>query len=56
MFLPESHPQRIKLAPSPLFTPWRWRHDDQLPDWHYWRMEGLNQIRAALDRYGPNWA
>jgi hypothetical protein len=35
-----------------LFTTWRWRHDDQLPDGHYWRMEGLNQIRAALDRYG----
>jgi hypothetical protein len=39
-----------------LFTTWRWRHDDQLPDGHCWRMEGLNQVRAALDRYGPNWA
>lgn len=39
-----------------LFTTWRWRHDDQLPDGHYWRMEGLNQVRAALDRCGPNWA
>ena len=29
---------------------------DQLPDGHYWKMEGLNQVRAALDRYGPNWA
>ena len=35
-----------------LFTTWRWRHDDQLPDGHYWRMEGLNRVRAALDRYG----
>jgi hypothetical protein len=35
-----------------LFTTWRWRHDDQLPDGHYWRTEGLNQIRSALDRYG----
>jgi hypothetical protein len=33
-------------------TTWRWRHDDQLPDGHYWRMEGLNRVRAALDRYG----
>jgi phosphotransferase family enzyme len=39
-----------------LFTAWRWRHDDQLPDGHYWRMEGLNQVRAALDRYEPGWA
>ena len=35
-----------------LFTTWRWRHDDQVPDGHYWRMEGLNRVRAALDRYG----
>ena len=39
-----------------LFTTWRWRHDDQLPDGHYWRMEGLNRVRAALDRYGLDWA
>jgi hypothetical protein len=39
-----------------LFTTWRWRHDDQLPNGHHWRMEGLNQVRAALDRYGLDWA
>ena len=39
-----------------LFTTWRWRPDDQLPDGHYWRMEGLNRVRAALDRYGLDWA
>jgi Phosphotransferase enzyme family len=39
-----------------LFSTWRWRHDDQLPNGHYWRMEGLNQVRAALDRYGQDWA
>jgi hypothetical protein len=35
-----------------LFTTWRWRHDDQLPNGHYWRMEGLSRVRSALDRYG----
>jgi Ser/Thr protein kinase RdoA (MazF antagonist) len=35
-----------------LVTTWRWRHDDQLPNGHHWRREGLNQVRAALDRYG----
>jgi Ser/Thr protein kinase RdoA (MazF antagonist) len=34
-----------------LFTTWRWRRDDQLPNGHYWRMEGLSRVRAALDRY-----
>jgi hypothetical protein len=34
-----------------LFTTWRWRRDDQLPNGLYWRIEGLNQLRAALDRY-----
>jgi hypothetical protein len=35
-----------------LITTWRWRRDDQLPNGHYWRIEGLNKVRAALDRYG----
>jgi thiamine kinase-like enzyme len=39
-----------------MITTWRWRHDDQLPNGHYWRTEGLNQVRAALDRYGLDWA
>ncbi|MGN6362161.1 MAG: aminoglycoside phosphotransferase family protein [Thermomicrobiales bacterium] len=39
-----------------LVTTWRWRHDDQLPNGPYWRTEGLNQVRAALDRYGLDWA
>lgn len=33
-----------------LFTTWRWRRDDQLPNGLYWRIEGLNRLRAALDR------
>ena len=39
-----------------LVTTWRWRHDDQLPNGRYWRTEGLNQVRAALDRCGLDWA
>lgn len=35
-----------------MITTWRWQRDDQLPNGPYWRIEGLNQLRAALDRYG----
>lgn len=35
-----------------MITTWRWRRDDQLPNGRYWAIEGLNQLRAALDRYG----
>jgi aminoglycoside phosphotransferase (APT) family kinase protein len=35
-----------------MVTAWRWDRDDQLPDRPYWRIEGLNQVRIALDRYG----
>ncbi len=33
-----------------LFSTWRWRQDDQFPDRRHWRAEGLNRVRAALDR------
>jgi hypothetical protein len=33
-------------------TTWRWQRDDQLPNGRYWRIEGLNQLRAAVDRSG----
>jgi hypothetical protein len=36
-----------------MFSAWRWRRDDQLPDRDHWRVEGLNQVRAALDRCIP---
>jgi len=32
------------------FTTMRWRPTDQLPNRDYWRVEGLSQLRAALDR------
>jgi hypothetical protein len=35
-----------------LFSTWRWRHDDQFPQRHYWRTEGLSRVRAGLDRCG----
>ena len=31
---------------------WRWDRDDQFPDGRSWGIEGLNQVRVALDRYG----
>lgn len=37
-------------------TTMRWGRDDQFPNRDYWRIEGLNQLRAALDRYGLDWA
>ena len=46
---------RCRILMWALFTTWRWRRDDQLPNGHYWRVEGLNQVRAALDRYGLDW-
>lgn len=33
-------------------TTMRWYRDDQFPNRDYWRIEALNQLRAALDRYG----
>lgn len=37
-----------------MITTWRWQRDDQLPNGHYWRIEGLNQIRATVDDLGPD--
>jgi Ser/Thr protein kinase RdoA (MazF antagonist) len=35
-------------------TTMRWYRDDQYPNRDYWRIEALKQLRAALDRYGPD--
>ncbi len=35
-----------------MVTVWRWSREDQFPNGLHWRAEGLNQLRAALDRYG----
>jgi hypothetical protein len=39
-----------------LFSAWRWRRDDQLPDRDYWRTEGLRRIRTALGLGDPGLA
>ncbi|MER7487826.1 aminoglycoside phosphotransferase family protein [Streptomyces sp. NPDC126497] len=36
-----------------MFSAWRWRRDDHMPDRDHWRVEGLDRVRAALDRCGP---
>lgn len=35
-----------------LFSAWRWRRDDRMPDRERLRVEGLRKVRAALDRCG----
>ncbi|MEU6812526.1 phosphotransferase [Streptomyces sp. NPDC046831] len=35
-----------------MFSSWRWRRDDHMPDRGHWRVAGLNQVRTALDRCG----
>jgi hypothetical protein len=36
-----------------MFSAWRWRREDQMPDRDRWRAVGLDRVRAALDRLGP---
>ncbi|WP_217177279.1 phosphotransferase [Streptomyces sp. AC495_CC817] len=36
-----------------MFSAWRWRRDDQMPDRGHWRVEGLSRLRAALGRCEP---
>jgi aminoglycoside phosphotransferase (APT) family kinase protein len=33
-----------------MVTAWRWDREDQFPNGPHWRIEGLNQLRALLDR------
>ncbi|MER6678714.1 phosphotransferase [Streptomyces sp. NPDC000983] len=37
-----------------MFSAWRWRRDDQMPDRAHWRAEGLNNVRSALESGGLN--
>jgi hypothetical protein len=42
--------QRCRALNWAMFSAWRWRRDDQMPNRGHWRVEGLNRVRAALDR------
>lgn len=44
--------RRCRALNWAMFSAWRWRRDDQMPDRAYWRAEGLDRVRAALDRCG----
>lgn len=35
-----------------MFSAWRWRRDDQMPDREHWRTAGLDRVRTALGRCG----
>ncbi|MEV7139338.1 phosphotransferase [Streptomyces tauricus] len=35
-----------------LFSAWRWRRNDQMPDRAHWRAHGLERVRTALDQCG----
>jgi hypothetical protein len=41
-----------RLLVLAMVAAWRWDPDDQFPDRDYWRVDQLNQLRAALDRDG----
>ncbi|MFB7597550.1 phosphotransferase [Streptomyces sp. NPDC056160] len=42
--------RRCRALNWAMFSAWRWRRDDQMPDRDHWRVEGLSQVRVALDR------
>jgi len=44
--------EKYRILMWAMVTTWRWRRGDQLPGGRYWAVEGLNQLRAALHRYG----
>lgn len=45
---------RCRAVNWAMFSAWRWRRTDQLPDRDHWRAEGLTLVRASLDRCGPD--
>ncbi|WP_037682057.1 phosphotransferase [Streptomyces griseus] len=44
--------RRCRVLGWAVFTAWRWRRDDQLPDRDHWRAEGLRQVRTTFERCG----
>jgi len=43
---------RCRAVDWAMFSAWRWRRNDQMPDRDHWRAEGINLVRAALARCG----
>ncbi len=48
--------RECRILTRAMVTAWRWDRDDQLPDGRSWGIEGLIQVRQALDRFGPDTA
>lgn len=42
---------RCQILMWAMFSTWRWRQGDQLPDGDHWKVEGLDRVRTALERY-----
>ncbi|MGW5562523.1 aminoglycoside phosphotransferase family protein [Streptomyces tendae] len=42
--------ERCRALNWAMFSAWRWRRDDQMPERDHWRAEGLRRVRAALGR------
>ncbi|MBC9719352.1 phosphotransferase [Streptomyces sp. TRM66268-LWL] len=40
--------RRCRALNWALFSAWRWRREDQMPDRAHWRAEGLTRVRTAL--------
>ncbi|MFE9290739.1 aminoglycoside phosphotransferase/kinase family protein [Streptomyces olivaceus] len=40
---------RCRAVDWAMFSAWRWRRTDQMPDRDHWRTEGLALVRASLD-------
>jgi hypothetical protein len=45
--------RRCRALGWAIFSAWRWRREDQMPDRAHWRTEGLRRVRTALEPRGP---
>ena len=46
--------RECRILMRAMVTAWRWDREDELPDGRYWGIEGLKQVRVAVDRYRLN--
>ena len=46
--------RECRILMRAMVTAWRWDREDQLPDGRSWGIEGLKQVRVAVDRYRLN--